>query len=207
MVWNANFTVADALAKIPDGAQYLLGFNEPNFKSQANLSPTEAAAKWPDLENIAQQKNMKLISPAVNYCGPSANCYETDPYVYLDKFFAACKNCQVDYIAMHWYACKREYLANYLNGFKKYNKQLWVIEFSCGDGDDNAKSLAGQKSYMDEALKELESNPLVFRYSWFSSRTQAIPNVNLLGSSGVLTDLGNQYFNASTQEAGPCKGS
>lgn len=204
MLWNGNFTVADAVKKIPADAKYLLAFNEPNFKSQGNLSPAQAAARWPEVESIAKQRNLKIVSPAVNYCGPAANCHETDPYVYLDKFFAACKDCKVDYIAVHWYACKAEYLTNYLKGFEKYKKPLWVTEFSCGDGDAAQKSLAGQKAYMDEAIKVLESNPLVYRYSWFASRTTAIPNVDLLGASGELTDLGKQYETTATKVAGAC---
>ncbi|WP_437716283.1 hypothetical protein WMF45_07605 [Sorangium sp. So ce448] len=36
----------------------------------------------------------------------------------------------------------------------------------------------------------LESDPDVFGYPWFSGRTDAIPDVNLLGASGELTALG-----------------
>jgi hypothetical protein len=72
MQWNKDLNgttvTADALAaKIPAGAKYLLGFNEPNFKSQANLTPSQAAALWPVLQEVARRKNLKLVSPAVNY--------------------------------------------------------------------------------------------------------------------------------------------
>jgi hypothetical protein len=78
-----------------------------------------------------------------------------------------------------------------LEELRKYDRPLWITEFSCGDGDD--RSLAVQERYMRDALNILEYHPRVFRYAWFSGRTNAIPNVNLLGGSGELTDLGRQY--------------
>ena len=35
---------------LPSGSKYLLGFNEPNFKAQANLTPQAAANAWPALQ-------------------------------------------------------------------------------------------------------------------------------------------------------------
>ncbi len=189
MVWGKNFTVDDAVQKIPAGAKYLLGFNEPNFYSQANLTAQEAAALWPQLEEIAQRRNLKLVSPAVNYCG--GGCNETDPFVYLDAFFAACPSCRVDYVAAHWYACTADALTTTLERFKKYGRPIWLTEFSCGDQAD--RSLAVQEKYMRAAVTILENDPQVFRYSWFSGRTSAIPNVDLLGGEGQLTELGDEY--------------
>ncbi len=204
MVWGGTFDVDQVISQIPDGAKYLLGFNEPNFKSQANLSPSEAAALWPKIEEIAKAKNLKIVSPAVNYCGPSTDCHETNPYTYLDKFFAACADCQIDYIAVHWYACSGDALKNYLQGFAKYGKPLWVTEFSCGDGTEAQKTAAAQKTYMQEALAILEADSKVFRYSWFASRTTAISGVDLFANSGQLTTLGSAYLEAASQVNQAC---
>lgn len=67
----------------------------------------------------------------------------------------------------------------------------WLTEFSCGDGND--RSLEKQKQYMQEALPILEGDAMVERYAWFSGRTTAIPNVNLLAADGQLTELGQLY--------------
>jgi hypothetical protein len=187
--WASGTTVDDVVQKIPSGAQYLLAFNEPNFTSQANLTAQQAAALWPQLEEIAKRRGLKLVSPAVNYCG--GGCNETDPFKYLDDFFAACQGCQVDYIAAHWYACTGDALRWYLGQLKKYGRPIWLTEFSCGDGSD--RSLAVQEQYMREAVAILEADPDVFRYAWFSGRTSAIPNVDLLGADGQLTTLGQEY--------------
>ncbi len=188
MLWDERFDVNSSIANIPQGAKTLLTFNEPNFFSQANLSPEQAAAEWPRVQQIAAARGLKIASPALNYCG--GGCFETDPFVYFDKFFAACPNCQVDYLAVHWYACTLPALKNYINGMKKYGKPIWLTEFACGDGDT---ALANQKAYMQAAVPYLEGEPAVARYAWFSGRTTAIPNVSLLGASGALTELGQIY--------------
>jgi Glycosyl hydrolase catalytic core len=189
MVWGGLFDVAQVTSELPSDARFLLGFNEPNFYAQANLSAADAAARWPELEQVAAARGLALVSPAVNYCG--GGCHETDPFAYLDAFFAACAGCRVDYIAAHWYACDGPALEWYLGELEKYGKPIWLTEFSCGDAAD--RSLAVQKKYMTDALAILEQNDHVFRYAWFAGRTTAIPNVDLLGADGELTELGELY--------------
>ena len=190
MIWDERFTdVGQAVAAIPSSSRFLMGFNEPNFFAQANLSAEQAAAQWPALEDIAGQEGLALVSPALNYCG--GGCWDTDPFVYFDKFFAACPNCQVDVLAVHWYACTPEALSWYLGEMKRYGLPIWVTEFACGDAAD--RSLAVQKAYMQQAVAIMEDDPDVLRYAWFSGRTTALPNVNLLGNDGQLTELGELY--------------
>lgn len=168
----------------------LLGFNEPNFYSQANLSPAQAAALWPQVEAAAKASGLKLVSPAVNYCG--GGCWETSPFTWLDKFFAACPTCQVDYIAIHWYACSASALRGYLSQVEaRYHKKVWLTEFSCGDAND--VSAAAQLAYMKEALPYLESDPMVARYAWFTGRWPERPGAALLAADGTLTELGQFY--------------
>ncbi|UOQ72256.1 glycosyl hydrolase [Hymenobacter cellulosilyticus] len=191
------FTADRLAANIPAGAKYLLGFNEPNFRSQANLTPTQAAALWPTLQEVARRKNLKLVSPAVNYCG---DCVSENgvtyysPTQYLDAFFAACPTCQVDYIAVHTYVCEERWLRDKIAELKKYNKPIWLTEFSCGDMPASQITLDVQKKYLTDAVNYLENEPAVFRYAWFSGRNNEIPNINLLApASGQLTELGQLY--------------
>jgi hypothetical protein len=197
MAWDEN-SVSAAFAA---GARYLLGFNEPNFKAQANLTADQAAAQWRTLENNSSAA-VPLVSPAVNFCGPAANCNGTDPYAYLKAFFAACTDCRVDYVAVHWYNCDVPSLRDYLEpggsleGFEQFGKPIWVTEFACSIGGDT--SVAGQEAYMRAAIPYLESNPHVFRYSWFSA--DPIPNAKLVNADGTPTNLGRVYIDL----AGDC---
>lgn len=189
MLWNGNFDVDKVVQTIPAGAKFLLGFNEPNFTSQANLTPVAAAALWPKVEEIASRRNLAIVSPAVNYCG--GGCNVTNPVDWMDQFFAACPSCKIDYVAIHWYACSKSALTGYVADFKKYNRPIWLTEFACGD--QGTVSEATEASYQKDAVAYLESDPDVFRYSWFSGRSTSIANVDLLGTAGMLTSLGEQY--------------
>jgi hypothetical protein len=198
MVWNGTFNVDTLVKNIPADAKYLLGFNEPNFTSQGNLTPQQAAQLWPQLEDVATRRNLKLVSPSPNYC--SGGCNQTDPFVWFDQFFAACTNCRVDYLAIHWYACTKESLEMHVTTAKKYNRPIWVTEFDCADS--GAQPVDVQRAYMKAAVTYLEMEPMVFRYAWFSARTTRVANVNLLGATGVLTLLGQDYVAAAP--AGAC---
>lgn len=192
MVWGGTFDPATLEKQVPAGAKYLLTFNEPNFGSQANLTPAQAAALWPKIEAFAKARGMKIVSPAVNYCG--SPCNETDPFMWLQKFFAACTACQVDYVAMHWYACTKAALTSTLAKYEQqFGKPLWVTEFSCLDEKSKVNE-PDELIYMQDAVAALEADPMVFRYAWFTGRFTSSPPVNLLAAtSGQLTPLGQKY--------------
>jgi len=198
MAWNGAFDqqgMRDFLSTHPN-VKYILGFNEPNFIDQANLTPSEAAAHWPDIEAIADEFNLEIVGPAVNYCG---NCVSeggttyTDPIKYLDDFFAACQGCRVDHIAIHCYMADVSALQWYVGLFKKYEKPIWLTEFAAWE---RTPTLLQQKNFMVGAVDYLESDPDVFRYAWFTGRFDNVsPYIGLLQNLGNLTELGGIYVN------------
>lgn len=200
MIWGGNFNVQNVIAAIPADATTLLGFNEPNFGSQANLSAAQAAARWPDVESVADALDLLLVSPAVNYCG--GDCRDTNPFDYLDDFFAACNGCRVDRVAFHVYVgCnanggnKAQWLIDHVENYKqRFSQPLWLTEFAC----DDAANFDQQIAFLRDAVAYLENEPRIERYSWFSGRFQGIPFVDLLGTDGQLTPLGQAYVNAPT---------
>jgi hypothetical protein len=199
MIWGSK-TLA---GPIPAGSTAVLGFNEPDFKAQSNLTPQQAAADWPQVEALAKAQGIPLVSPAVNFCGSTANpsgCGDpsiTDPYTWLSDFFAACTGCEVDAVAVHWYNCDLPSLRAYIDGnvdaggglagFVQYGKPIWLTEFSC----DGTHSVADQTTYMKAAVPYLEGNPHVARYAWFSA--SPIPNALLEQPDGAVTALGTTY--------------
>jgi hypothetical protein len=199
MVWGTGLLDAG----LPGGARFVLGFNEPNFKAQSNLTPSQAAADWPTVESHAKAVGASIVSPGVNFCGSASNpsgCSDpsvTDPYTYLKDFLAACPGCEVDAVAVHWYNCDLPSLQAYLEGnldaggglqgFVQFGKPIWLTEFSC----DATHSVADQEAFMKAAVPYLEQNPHVFRYSWFSA--SPIPNAQLMNPDGSLTALGSTY--------------
>jgi PKD repeat protein len=195
LMYNNSYTVATAIANIPSGAKYLLAFNEPNFNAEANMTPAQAAAAWPKLEQIAAAKNLQIISAAAAYCGGSA-CIAgyTDPVKWHDDFFAACPTCKVDFIAFHNYEPTVGGLTGLTNNLKKYGKPIWVTEFAYWDPTASATS---KQTYLQQAVSAFENDPDIFRYSWFQGRSAANSTINILGADGTLTALGSAYIGAA----------
>ena len=197
MQWGGTVNLAQLESEIPAGAKYLLGFNEPNFVAQSNLTPQQAAALWPQLEQVASSRGLKLVSPAVNFCGPASACInqDTSPFDWLDAFLAACSGCRVDYIAAHIYLQNGTGLQNVLAEYEaKYPQPIWLTEFA---NLGSTVTAAEELSLMQQALPILESDPRVFRYSWFTGRSDSQPSLDLLApDAGVLTPLGQAYMSA-----------
>jgi len=199
MQWGGG-GIADLKQVIYANSKHLFAFNEPNFKSQSNVKPADAAKMWPTLTEIAKAHGLKLSSPAASACGPNpeTECYggTWSPVPYFDAFFGNCTGCQVDFIATHIYTCDVNELKTYLDSLKKYNKPIWLTEFACPAA---GKPPSFELDFMKAALTLLDNDPIVERYAWFGTRLDPKdgwlgPQVDLLSdSSCALTDLGNYY--------------
>lgn len=207
MAWNsAGINGVANWASQDSNIRYILGFNEPNFRDQANMTPSQAAAAWPALQAIAENHGLEIVGPAVNYCG---NCVSengvtyANPFTYLDDFFAACADCRVDHIALHWYGGGNS-IVGYVEEARRYGKPIWVTEFAAWDG--SATSLSAQKNYLAGTVNFLERDPGVYRYSWFIGRTSggpgAYPYIDLYGADGTLTELGRLYMDIPVYDPG-----
>ncbi|MDD4968999.1 MAG: glycosyl hydrolase [Paludibacter sp.] len=188
--------------------KYILGFNEPNFKQQANLTPTQAASKWKLIERIASLYDLKIVGPALNYAPATGAVSEngvtyTDPIKYMDDFIKACPTCKFDYIGVHNYMNSELAVEGNIALYKKYNKPIWLTEFCEYDGTQTLTPDT-QKDYMVELLNYLENDPDIYRYSWFIGRNgggdTAFPYNSLLTNNdrGVLTELGDIYIHMSS---------
>lgn len=201
MTWNGNSSSEDAIRNYLDEhpeVKYLLGYNEPNFSDQANLTPTYAAQRWPAFESIAEDYSLKLVGPAMNFCGHCVAGLEGDgsPTNWMTQFLNEYeaiheREAKMDYVAIHWYDYGFEYYVNLMAD--TYNKPVWVTEFALWRADVDA---AAVEEKMLEWLDFLENNEKVYRYSWFTGRTQHNPDIALFGADGELTSLGEAYINA-----------
>lgn len=204
MAWNASkISGVKSYMPMDNKVKYLLGFNEPNFKAQANMTPKQAVAAWPLLQAIADQYNLKLVSPAVNYCGDCVSengTVYTNPFKWLDDFFTACVGCRVDYIALHWYGGGNS-ITGYIEDARKYGKPIWVTEYANWESGVTAQ---GQKNYLAGTTNFLERDPDVFRYSWFIGRgsgATVYPYIDLYAGSGQLTPLGQLYMDVPVYDS------
>lgn len=205
MIWNGNYS-ADNIREYkrthPE-AEYILAFNEPNLTDQANMTPAQAAAFWPQIKSLARELGMKIISPAMNY-GTLAGYH--DPIKWLDEFFAqpGVSLDDVDGIAIHCYMNAPSGVQGFVEMFTKYEKPIWLTEFCAGTGN---VSESAQMAYMAEMFNYLEQSALVARYAWFMPRgsfnsrwnNALLTTINpFTGQDIELTPLGKVYVNMST---------
>lgn len=98
-IWNAQGI--ENLATTLSGKPKLIGFNEPDSTTQANIGVSEAISLYQ--QYLVPLKSSGIISelgtPAVTN---SANTGEGLDY--LSNFVNGCSNCQLDFAVVHWYA-------------------------------------------------------------------------------------------------------
>lgn len=205
MAWNGinEAALKEYLGRHPE-CEYLLGFNEPNLTDQANMTPQQAAERWPEIVRVAKENGLKLISPAMNY--GTLEGYH-DPIVWLDEFFSLVSIEDIDAIAIHCYMPNASAVKNYIDRFRKYARPVWLTEFCAWDGlSEGTFQPEGQQKYLSDIINYLEADPLIERYAWFiprgSGSHNAFPYMFLLKSHpvGVPTDLGRIYLQMSTQD-------
>ena len=201
MTWNGNFSKDKIRAykqKHPE-CEYLLAYNEPNLTDQANMTPQEAAAIFPEVKALATELNMKIISPAMNY-GTLANY--SDPVKWLDEFFELVPASNFDGIALHCYMAAPSSFKSYVDKFKKYNKKIWMTEFCAWE--KSISNVNQQIAYMADVVNYMEVQPDIYRYAWFIPRTngavESYPYMQLLTKTKPykLSDAGKVYMNLST---------
>ncbi|KAL4444069.1 hypothetical protein ABPG75_011806 [Micractinium tetrahymenae] len=197
MQWGQG-GVEELAAALQPGSRVLLGFNEPNHREQAGMTPEEAAALWPQLEALADRLDLRLGSPAAAPCG--RDCIVADPFVWLDQFFAACHGCRVDFMAAHYYACNPGWLRAYLQqglgldtSCRKYGRPVWLTEFACPNPHEPP---VNSLRYMAQVLPMLDRDGFIEKYAWFALQTDGwlgTSNSLINTSTNELTDLGKLY--------------
>jgi hypothetical protein len=211
MAWNdINETNLRTFMTAHPECKYILAYNEPNLTDQANMTPAQAAAKWPKLKALATELNLKIISPAMNFGTLSGY---GDPNVWLDAFFKLVPLSDIDGIAIHTYMNDPSTATVwYVNKFTKYNKPIWMTEFCSWEYNPPLTTSATvgyafQRDGMVQKIESLELNPLVAKYAWFIPRTSndgEFPYMQLLKKvqgtvpAGTLTELGQIFVNMSS---------
>ena len=195
MIWGRGSLQRNGIAQVRSevpwtGAEYLLGFNEPDHDGQADMSVSTAINLWPQLELAG----LKLGSPApVQALGD-----------WLKKFMdqAAAKDLRVDFVTMHSYAPPNadSFLRNVQKLHERYGKPVWVTEFAVADWKATPKSPTRftekeTLAFMSEAVAGLREMPFVERFAW-KTRAHDDPIMGasaLFRSDGSLSPTGELY--------------
>jgi hypothetical protein len=201
MIWSQTYATApiiEALKQARDdgSARYLLGFNEPDNRSQANMSPARAVQLWPLLE----QTGLILGSPAP----------ETPTNGWLARFMALARErgLNVGFIALHYYmdftnpasvAVMRKQL---IQVHDAYHLPIWITELGAvnirqwGQRMLRSGSVTRAQVYMREVFRMLNRLRFVQRYAWYTDSCAAQSGCrysSLFGTSGAVTAEGREF--------------
>ena len=197
MIWGASDVTAATLDQVKSEGNVLLGFNEPDLSSQANMSVTQALDLWPQLEATG----MTLGSPAVSSGAAT-------PGGWLDQFMAGAKarGYRVNFITVHWYGGDFEttaavqQLESYLQAiYDRYHLPIWVTEFALTNYGATVTfpTEAQQAAFLTAATSMLDGLSYVQRYAWF-----ALPASSGSGTTGLFnpgpsaTEVGRAFEEA-----------
>ena len=168
----------------------LLCFNEPDQKSQGDMTVKQALDAWP----IMQKTGLRLGSPG---------CVHPDNE-WMKSFMEGARklDLKVDFVCVHSYGnANADAFINRLEAIHKlYKKPIWITEFAVGDW--SAKSPAENQykpdvilKYMEDVLPELDKLSFIERYAWFPAgvTNKALGTSALWDSAGKLTPLCECY--------------
>lgn len=200
MIWGQRDLTSSALSQAKSNGRILLGFNEPDVPTQANMSVQVALDAWPKLQGTG----MTLGAPAV-----SSNA--ATPGGWLDKFMSGVRSrgYRVNFIPLHWYMSADLWsnystqravsiLQQYLQAtYNRYKLPIWLTEFSLiwFDGSTpRAESSSVQSAFMSAANSMMATLPYVQRWAWFSLTpfNNATPAA-LYDNHGNITATGTKF--------------
>lgn len=171
MAWNASYNANSIreYCKAHPECKYILGFNEPNFTAQSNMTPAVAAQHWPALRALADELGLAIVAPALNY---SPNAPYQSPTKWMDEFVALVGLDAFDYVAIHNYGGLGVMKTLAGEFHSKYGKPVWVTEFCYWPNEGQANSRvepAVQIASMVETVEWLEKTDYIYRYAWFKA--------------------------------------
>lgn len=171
---------------LSSGSKYILGFNEPDNPSQANMSPSDAVNSYHNY--ITPYAGMAtLISPGVtNGDGPNQGLN------WLKSFMDGCSDCNIGGLAVHWYGTDPEDLKDFVSqaidlGNQYGISEIWLSEFaltSAINGGGGSQSV----DFLQQVLPWLDSQPNLARYAYFMCS-----DGYLLSGSSSLSPSGEVY--------------
>ena len=194
MIYGAS----DMNATLGGNSQWVMGFNEPDSTSQANLTPAQAASLWYQIEK--KYPDRKLLAPAPS--GADANWVVDFRNAYISAYGIPPR---LDGLAAHCYAWYASQCIPFVQQFESWASswgvaEVWVTEFSFATTSPSSPSQSVQQA--QTFISWMEGQPQVTRFAWFASKIQGTeswlppsfdtPLVDWV--TGQLTSFGNMYL-------------
>jgi len=168
--WDANVRAA-----VKAGVTAVLGFNEPDYYEQANMTPKQAAKSW--IEYMQPYADMvQLGGPAVTG-QPSGLVWLQDFYGNLTHMNATAFP---DFQPVHWYdqAWNVGWFKIFITqAYQQTQVPIWVTEFE-GFGTDTQ-----QATFLETVTPWLDSNAWIGGYAYFGVFNSMLINNNGTGNN------------------------
>lgn len=195
MIWGPSSATPATISQIEldlrkTGSTRLLGFNEPDHRSQSNMTVDRALQLWP----ILQKSKLKLGSPAT--VSPSSP--------WMEEFMtrALKQDLRVDFVAAHIYQNPdaKNFLRKVDNLYSRWGKPIWITETAVADWEatPTGPSRYG-RAQVNEYLKEIyagcKQRSYVERFAW-KTRAALDPQMGssaLFNGDGTITSTGRVY--------------
>ncbi|KUJ16634.1 uncharacterized protein LY89DRAFT_586395 [Mollisia scopiformis] len=196
MLWSPTTTFlssVQSMIKAGTNVTHVLTYNEPDGTSSSGgsqVSPSTAATNWISQVQPLKKLGVKLGAPAVT--GSPGG------FTWLADFFDACAsqgtNCTADFIPIHWYG-NFAGLASHIGQVRATypNTSIWITEYAL-----NNDTLPDTQDFFNMSAEYFDRIDYIDRYSYFGSFRSDVsnvgPNVSMLTSKGLLTDIGSWYL-------------
>lgn len=209
MMWGGGDDNKESMENFSSDSNYILGFNEPDIGSQANMNSAKGIRVWN--EYILPLKQRKVSPAPANPNGASEwitdflnglTVFKTEDgeeMKYLpgdpgEPYFLEGTDC--DAIALHYYRGTtdvEDLLASVESVWNAYHKPIWVTEVSVmgrkGTDYDYSYDAPGAKEkvmdFVEGVVRELDARPYVERYAWFPYDVESANKIDGINGSGA----------------------
>ncbi len=180
----------------------ILVINEPNLKSQANMTPAATATAWRRAKRLGDRRKIPVVGPQLAIGCAAADCIAPEftwMVPFIDAFRKRLPKGARPVLAIHPYGNIGELKWAVGEARKQSGGPVWVTEFNEWKAADESAAVA----YMTEAVAFMEASPDVAGYAWFMARIKDAPTHSLLADEpGRLTRLGATYVSLPGAPAG-----
>jgi hypothetical protein len=193
MIWGGADVTRENRKSAQDATSgYLLGFNEPDNSSQADMSVQQAIKLWPLLMNT----KLELGSPACT----TSQTLGADSWLgrFMDQ--ADKKGYDVDFIAVHYYTDTpsiSDFRAFLKDVRQEYGRPVWVTEWALADWENPDRySSEEHAEFASAAIRMMDDLNFVKRHAWFGAYEGGDGwdlNTHLLDAEGNMTAVGEAF--------------
>jgi hypothetical protein len=207
MVWNGSSGFQTALTSYLAAGNRpwrVFTLNEPNFTTQANMTPESSAATFQQVSAICAPYKIPVVGPhmaigtpanqSITAYDPIENSNVTYTYQepYLDAFQYYCGTNEPVGMSTHSYGGYGE--ITWITGTMRTDfptQTVWLTEFNPSSIGTSASTVLAN---LIPSVDYCERTPWIEGYSWFMSRITGDTNDSILTtSSGILTPAGQAY--------------